>query len=390
MSDTTTTLPPEPPPPPPAGVHAPAPPPPPRRSGTSGATWGLILIVVGVLLLLGRFLPVGNIFAFWPLIIIIAGAIQAVTPGKDGWSVAKLFDGLVTVAFGLVFLAITMGIVGWSVWGRIIVFWPVLVISIGLEILGKALRASWPKVLGSVAIIAALAYSVGTTASGLDAPRFPVTSADAREYSLSEQVGTIDAAKLTMDVGVAQLDMIAGEDLVSIDGRSSFGRPSIDVDSMSSPAEVDVNLGEQDPVVWPAEAEFDVSVSRDVLWDMAINVGVSEFDADFSQVQLSRLTLKPGVAECQVKLGDAPDAVDTALVTIEAGVSTVAVRVPEGAPARVEIDSGISGNSVRGDFERLGEGNWETPGYQDALDRGDAAWLIKVKSGIGSISIDTY
>lgn len=389
MTD-TTTMPPQPPPTPPAGVQAPPPPPPPRRPGGGAVTWGIVLIVVGVLLLFGRFIPMGNIFAFWPMIIIIAGVIQAVTPGKEGWSVAKLFDGLVTVAFGLVFLAIMMGIVGWSVWGRIIVFWPVLVISIGLEILGKALHSSWPKVLGSIAIIAALGYSVGTSASGLESPRLPSYGVGVEEYRLSEQAGTIDEASLSMDVGVAQLDMLAGDELVGIEGRSSFGRPSIEVDSNSDPAEVDVRLGDKDVVVWPSEADFDVSVSRDVLWDMAINVGVSEFDADFSDVRLSGLTLKPGVAECQVRLGDAPNEVDTALVTIESGVSSVNVEVPEGAAARVEIESGISGNSVRGDFRRQGDGKWETPGYQQALSRGDAVWLIKVKSGIGSINIDSY
>ena len=42
-------------------------------------------------------------------IIVAAGVIQAVTPGREGWNVNRLFDGLVSVAFGLVLLGNTTG-----------------------------------------------------------------------------------------------------------------------------------------------------------------------------------------------------------------------------------------------------------------------------------------
>lgn len=394
MTDVMTEAPAEPPlPPPPAGTSAPPPPEPPRRFGGGAATTGVILIVIGVLFLLGRFVPAFAWWTLWPLVIIIAGLVQAVTPGKDGWSVAKLFDGLVTVAFGGVFLAITTGVVSWNVWGRIVMFWPVLVIALGFEILGKALHASWPKILGSLAIIAALAYSVAVSSAGLGTAGFPATRARGESYSLSESVGMVQEADLTMDVGAASVRMASGSDLVSVDGRSPFGEPSISVDRVLTPAEVDVKLGDGDQVmIWPGDfsADFDVNLSNRVQWDLTLNVGVADFKADFSDIPVSNLSLKPGVASCNVKMGDAPATLDEAHVRVDAGISSVKLSIPDDAEARVEISSGLSGNDVRGDFEEQNGGVWETPGFDDAQASGDAVWIIAVKSGIGSITVDTY
>lgn len=47
-------------------------PPPPRRSG--GIMGGLILILIGLLFLLDRFLPGFSFGDFWPLILIVIGA----------------------------------------------------------------------------------------------------------------------------------------------------------------------------------------------------------------------------------------------------------------------------------------------------------------------------
>lgn len=395
MTDVMTAAPPEPPPAPPqhAGTAAPPPGEPSRRPGGTGAAWGAALIVIGGVLLLGRFAPAFTWWTLWPLVIVVAGIVQAVTPGKDGWSVAKLFDGLVTIAFGGVFLAITTGVVSWSVWGRIVTFWPVLVIALGFEILGKALHASWPKILGSLAIIAALVYSVAATSAGLDATGFPSMHGRGESYTLEEPVGTVQSADLTMDVGAASVRMASGTDLVSVVGRSPFGEPVVRVDRSGAPVKVDVSLGDGDQTMMlPGDfsADFDVNLSNRVLWDLTLDVGVADFTADFSDVSVADLDLKTGVSSCNVKLGDVPASLEAASVRVDTGISSVTLRIPDDAEARVEISSGISGNDVSGDFEKRDGGVWETPGFGAARSGGDPVWIIAVKSGIGSVTVDTY
>jgi hypothetical protein len=355
-----------------------------------------VLVAVGLAILLIRLVPSVSWWSFWPLIIVFAGLVQAFTPGKEGWSVHRLFDGFVTVAIGGVLLAATMGVVGWSVWLDILSLWPVLLIAIGFDLLGKAMHTSWLRAFGSLAIIGALAYAVATTGSGSWRAEFmPLPeSREAVDVAVSERVGMVRSAKLTLDSGVASVSIDRATDLIDIRGRSPFGQPTLDVERAGSEAEIRADLGgpegPREPWTMRRGARFDVGLSSAVLWDIRMNTGVSSLNADLSQIPVRVLDLRPGVADCDVRLGAAPDGESEARAEVRAGVSSVTLRLPKDVDARVEIESGLSGSTVRGEFEKLGSGLWETPGFERARSAGRPVWTILVRSGVGSVTIDTY
>lgn len=394
MSDATATMPEAPPAPPAPPVGGgPAAPEPPREPRRGGITAGIVLIVIGVMFLLAQFVPGVAWFNVWPLIIIVAGLIQAFTPGKEGWSVNKMFDGFVTVAVGGVFLAITTGVVGWSVWGRILTLWPVLVIAIGLDLLGKALHTTWVRILGSLAVIAGLAIAVAGQASS--APSFDwLPPAHSQPFSVAEPVGDTTEADLQLDAGVAQVRLGSGGELISLKGRSPWGTPEVNVDRSGSSAKVKVVLGgrSNENIVWPgAETiEADVALSDRVLWNAVIATGVSSLDGDLSKVPVRRLELKPGVADVDVRLGPVPQGVRVADVEVKSGVSSVVLRLPSDAQVRMESNSGLSGVIAEKPLESRGNGIWETPGYSAAAAAGDPVYKVVVKSGVGSFRLVTY
>jgi hypothetical protein len=364
--------------------------------GNGGVTAGIVLIVIGAIFLLGRFAPGFAWWSLWPVIVIIVGLVQAFTPGKDGYSANRVFDGLVVVAFGFVFLAITFGVVGWSVMWRILGLWPVLLIAVGFDLLGKALGRTWLRVLGSMAIIGALAFAVASSAGTVTPPTFPMFGTAASEpFSESQPLGTTTEARLKLEAGVAQVRMgeAAGNDLFTLDGSSPWGAPTWSVTDEGAGAVVGIKLGSGDNVsVWPGSptTEADVRLSRSVLWDATIDTGVSSLDADFSALKLRSLDLKPGVADCTVRLGTVPAQVPVASVSVKAGVSSVTLRIPRGVEARIDADLGLSSNDIDERFERRSASEWQTPGYDAARQAGRPVYDIVVKSGIGSVTIDTY
>ena len=167
----------------------------------------------------------------------------------------------------------------------------------------------------------------------------------------------------------------------------------MDVSRSGSSAEVELSLGEADNVVvWPQDSNsrLDAQVAKSVLWDMLIETGVSSLNADLSDVPVRSIELKPGVADCRVTLGDVPAQVDEAEAKVEAGISSVVIRIPRDAEARVESDSGLTGHAIDADLVPQGYRVWQTEGFEDARSAGRGVWLITVKSGIGSIQVDTY
>ncbi len=364
-----------------------------RRGG--GQTAGIVLIVIGLVFLVGQMVPGLAWWSMWPLIIVIAGLVHSFTPGREGWSVARLFDGFVTVTIGLVFLAITLGYVSWSVFWTILGLWPVLLIAIGLDVLGKALHTSWVRALGSLCVIAALVYAVSISATGATAatPFWQGANSQAAEASIDEPVSGITRANLKVDAGAAKVTLDGGSALVEAEGSSPWGEPQFSVERSGTSADVLLNLGEgTGTVVLPNvnEARLDASVARDVVWDMDISTGVSQLDADLSDVPVRALALKPGVAGCTLRMGDVPEGTKEASLEVKAGVSTVHIRLPKDAQARIESDSGLTAHSMSDDFRDVGDNVWQTEGFESAQSSGDGVWLVSVKSGVGSIDIDTY
>jgi len=367
-------------------------PPPAEHGRRSGVTAGIVLIVIGAIFLLAQFVPGVAWWNLWPLIIIVAGLIQAFTPGKEGWSVVRLFDGFVTVAFGLVFLAIMTGVVGWSVWGTILSLWPILLIAIGLDLLGKALQTSWLRVLGSLAIIVGLAYAVAISAGQVRGVVL-FASPDSATVTFDEPVGNVREAMLDLDAGVAQVTLEDGDALVEGEATSPWGDPDVSVERSGSTADVVMSLGDaESAVLVPGgpDAGIDASLARDVVWDMVIKAGVATVRADLADVQVRSLTLKPGVTDCNVTLGEVPSGEDETAVEVESGVSSVRLAVPEDAEVQVVSDSGLTGLDIDSSIEDAGDDTWQTPGFASAAMSGRPVIRIRVKSGVGSFAVDTY
>lgn len=361
-------------------------PPAPRRR--SGARAGVILIVVGAAFLVAQLVPGLSWWSLWPLVIVVAGIIQAVTPGDSGWDVNRLFDGLVTVSFGLVFLAVTTGYVSFDVFWSILRLWPVFLIALGFDLLGKALHRSWVRAIGSVVLIGALAWAVAS--QGLTAGS---TSADVAAGEITtEPVGRVQEAELSIDAGLAKVRIEDGDDLVALSGDSPWGAPRLAVDREGDKADVAITTPEVSGWVMPEtrETRLDVALSDTVVWDARVSTGVSSLDADLSDVPIRRLTLRPGIAECSVRMGDVPRGVARGDVVVDAGISAVTLLVPADAEARIESDSGLTGHVIGDDFESRGDRVWSTSGYDDAAASGEPVWDIMVKSGIGSVTVDTY
>ena len=128
----------------------------PRRR--TGVWWGVALVMVGLGLLVSQFAPGIQLWRFWPLIIIAFGVRAMFGSGEGRWGIRHLFEGLTTVTVGLVFLGQMLGYLGWDVWLNILRLWPLLIVSLGLELIGKGLKSEWVRALGSIVVIAGLAY----------------------------------------------------------------------------------------------------------------------------------------------------------------------------------------------------------------------------------------
>lgn len=387
---TQTAAPPAPPPAPPT-VGAAAPGGERHHRGGGAASAGVILILIGVLLLVGRVTEQISIWQLWPLFVIVPGLVQCVTPGSDGWSVHRFFDGLVTVAIGAILLGNTTGAISWGVWWSALQLWPVLLISAGLGILGKAIGQTWIRVVGTLVVLAALGFAVSTSFAGMPVSVLPPASGASMTYA--EDIVTPEG-RLSLKSGVGEIDIDSTRDrAVEIDATSPFGEPRFTSERDGSSTRFDFALTEQGSVqVFPSTPTSRVraQLSEQPLWEIAVDSGVATLDADLSKLRVREFTLKTGVSSNTVRLGDAPQGVSEGRVNIESGVASVKVLVPKDAQVRIDSASGLVGIDVSRIIGKRGPNEWRTDGFDAAQTAGRPVWVITAKSGLGSLEIETY
>jgi hypothetical protein len=99
---------------------------------TEGLVFGLLLVAVGVVFLLNQMglLSIGDVWAWWPLLIIGLGAVKIVF-----WRTAKsVASGFGMTLFGLWFLVSERGWFGFG-WSD---SWPLAVVAVGLSMVARA------------------------------------------------------------------------------------------------------------------------------------------------------------------------------------------------------------------------------------------------------------
>jgi hypothetical protein len=359
-----------------------------RRSGAA-VWWGVVLIVVGILFLITQFAPGVHLWRYWPLIIVALGVRAMFGPGPGPWSVRYLAEGLSTVALGLVFLGQMLGYLGWDVWLNIFRLWPLLLVAFGLEVLGRGLRTEWLRALGSLVIVAGLAYgALVMTPTDWSAPRIGREATSFTESAAHDRGITEGTAAVT--AGLGDFTLRGGNQLATAKGTSPL-EPRFEALHDGSKATVRIDLGKG--VVAPGQYDswLDVTLDRAVWWDLDVSAGVGSFDVDVSDVPVSRMTLKAGVSEGSLKLGPprTPGDAGAVPVRIEAGVSSLTLRVPEGSPIRVKVGAGLTSIEALGAWDEWRSGSdrvYESPSF----DGSSTYWDITVSAGLGSITVEYY
>ena len=304
-------------------------------------------------------------------------------------------EGLTVIAVGSVLLANTLGYLPWSVWWNVLSLWPLLIITAGIDIIGRSTDNTWLRVLASLLVVGGLLYGAFLmTPSGRWFPFVTWgTSMDSTPFDERESHDAdVKSGIAEIDGGVGEFTLGAGSDLVSATGETPFDGPVFSTAVIGDEAEVRVSLG-KGTTVWPGgvTSRLDVLLDRSVVWDLRIDAGVSRTEADLSDLRLSALTVDAGVSDTSIMLGEISPAADPGMVTIhvDGGVSSIELRIPRGTQARVLVKGGLNAINADPGIRRLSGGSdkhYETDGFHE----GAAYYDIVIDAGVGSICIDLY
>ena len=283
-----------------------------------------------------------------------------------------VFWPLLLIALGLVFLLSNFGVISGISWLAIASLWPLLLILLGLDI-AFARRWPLPTLAVEVAVIAAglalVAYSPSLSPGifvfgGSNGP-------GANDVSVSR--GNATQLKLTLNAGATRAYHVSGGATALVEAHSAD--PNLRV-RMTGTTRADVRLDQVSNGFFQAGgADIQVLIASDVPTSLVLNAGAGQFDVDLSDVRVTAADVNVGASSMRFVL---PKPTGDIVVDMNGGASNIVITVPEGVEARISTSGGLL--SLRSDNPRLGNTgsasgvfagrtSVETSGYSAAHDR---------------------
>lgn len=105
-----------------------------RRRGFGTAIIGIGVLAIGAILLLDNFgiVDAENLWAYWPVLLILVGVSYFVRPKGS----RCILSGSIWLAIGAIILLSNFGIIGFEIWD----LWPVVLVIVGLNLILKPFR----------------------------------------------------------------------------------------------------------------------------------------------------------------------------------------------------------------------------------------------------------
>lgn len=337
--------------------------------GRGAVTFGAVLVALGAVMLVARFLPGAPVLALWPVIVIVLGAVRAFR-GPD---VHGVLDGLTSVGIGCVLLANTLGYLSWSVWLNIISLWPLLIIAGGLALIGRGVGQTWLRIVAQLLIMAGLAY--GALVMTAPASPFPIfvgsiSTGPTVPYSVEAKTdSTATVGQAVVEYGAGSLELSSGPGLASISGDAPSDRvPTVRADALDGAVRVTAGTPEGGGVI-AENTRMAVRLGNAMTWESVdLRIGAATTEADLRDLDVASVALRTGASDTRLRIGSKAPSVT---VRIDAGAANVVVMVPKGSTVTVRAEGGLAGTNVTPGYTQVSGGTlfggvWERTGSAGA------------------------
>lgn len=279
------------------------------------------------------------------------------TPTNQPMRTPRIFWGTLWIVAGVLILLSKLDVMTFEV-GSIWRFWPLIFVLWGISLLtgAKAIRALLAVI--AAVLFALIIYSAWEEWGSGHEPREMTNQVFHEIYDPS-----LHQASLRFVSGAGSFTLRdTSAELFHAETATNFGKYEIDSHTGNDRRDLTFKLGDHSSWGGGGKNKVWMSLNPAPVWTLDIEVGASQLDADLSPYATDQVRIKTGVADVHLRLGDRAE---ESRVRIEAGVSSIVVKVPESAGCEISSESGLTSKSFEG-FSDSGDGRYRTANFENA------------------------
>jgi hypothetical protein len=195
--------------------------------------------------------------------------------------------------------------------------------------------------------------------------------------------GSLSKGRMEFARGVARLTL-GGAEIPEL-FRARFDRPAPSVSVHEG--KVTVRYPRFSLRGWPrpwVRREGQVTLNKDVSWDLSIQGGVAQLEADLRGLQVEAIEVSHGASRLDLRL---PRPSGVVPVRIGGGASHVRIRRPAGTPARLRIGRGVTDLTL--DEQEFGAVGGRLRLESRQADAADSRYEIEITGGASHVQVTT-
>lgn len=298
---------------------------------------------------------------------------------KSNFNAAKIIWGLLLITIGVLILLGNIGILEVDLW-QLWQLWPLLIIVAGISIL--ALRG-WLSVAISIIVTVVVLGLAAAVSTGVIKTGGEVTN---ESFEVVQAHQAVTKANVEIDAGAGSIIVGSQSGNNVVEGSLESNVFKVNRQTSVDDGTQYVKLSLDGNAEWwrgKFSNTLTVNLKKDLPTSLSFNAGASKIKIDLREVVTEALTIDSGASSIDLKLGD-KQAVSE--VDIDTGVSSVDISVPKNSGIRIVIDGGLSSKNLPSDFEEVSEDTFESANYKDAENKIN----IVIDMGVSSLKLRTY
>jgi hypothetical protein len=304
-------------------------------------------------------------------------------PGAAGTALTArrgLFWPLLLITIGLVFLLVNFGVIPGVTALSLLNLWPLVLILAGIDI---AIGRRWPlAALGiDVAVIALGLALLATQPTFVGGPFWIASGGVGGERDLTVPRENVTALSLDFNGGAGRFRISGGSAMLveahSMNDDLRLRRSDRDPGGAHASVRVDQSGNHR---VGSSAADVEMRIASDVETALSVDGGAGEFTLDLRDVRLSSAELNVGAASLILTL---PKPTTAVTINVSAGASSIVVEVPGGVEARITTTGALLTLRSSNPRVTVSGSAAETTGYASAT----ARVTVRITAGVSSITI---
>ncbi len=306
-----------------------------------------------------------------------------------------VFWPVILIALGLLILLSNLGFVNsgwrilWNLWPLILVFWGIAVLPI-------------KDLYKIISVIIILAFTVtffnrltekspwwGFHNGWRNHYDWSDDENDSSSRTYSEQNLSVPADSLTKH-GVLDLDAAAGSftiegltsDFLSFHKSGDIGNYSLTSKDTLGVKRINLSL-EKDHVRSSVHSnKVDIKLNEKPSWKMIFDIGAAEMNLDLTNYIIDTVSVDAGASSIKMKLGDKSPCTH---VSLNAGASSIKVEVPEGTGCQINSESFLISRNFKG-FDKKADRMYQTSNFNSSKKK----IYITIETAVSSIEVNRY